>query len=87
VTTRRIAGRYRVFARLQVSERVNARLRVARGGTVYGQRTVLLRRGRATTWVPLARITRPGTYWLLVRLRDVDGQVRTLRARRFAVGR
>ena len=86
VSSRRVAGRYRVFARIEITKLVNARLSVIRGPRVIGQRLVLLRRARTTAWVALARSTRPGRCLLVIRLRDRDGQIVTIQ-RRIVVGR
>ena len=86
VASRRVDGRLRVFARLEVTKLVNARLRVTRGTRLLGQRVVLIRRARSTGWVALAPSTRPGSCLLLIRLTDREGNVVTLR-RRIVLGR
>jgi Divergent InlB B-repeat domain len=87
VSSQRVGSRNRVVVRIRVNKRANARLRIARGARVLGQRLVLLRAGRTTTWVVLAKATPPGGAWLLIRLRDADGQIVTLTPRRIRIGR
>jgi hypothetical protein len=86
VTSHRVAGRYGVRVGLEVTKLVNTRLRVTRGGSVLGQRLLLIRKARTTTWVPILPSARPGSAVLLIQLRDRDGQVVTFR-RRVDVGR
>jgi hypothetical protein len=86
LTSRRVAGRYRVFARIEVTKLVDARLKVTRAARVLGQRAVPIRKARATAWVALARSTRPGPCVMLIQLRDRDGQVVIIR-RRIVLGR
>lgn len=86
VSAHRVGGRYRVVARLKVNKRVNARLTVARGSRVVGQRLVPLGAGRTKTSVGLAKGTRPGRAWLVLRVRDADGQIVT-KTRRIQLGR
>ena len=85
VSWRRVDGRRRLLARVEMSKLVNARLRVLRGTRILGQRTVELRPGRATPWVALARSTRAGPGVLQIRFSDRDGQVVTVR-RQVVVG-
>ena len=84
-SSRRVGGRYRVHAQVELSKLATARLRVLRGGRLLGQRTVAAAPGRRTLWVALARTTRAGPGLLQLRLTDRDGQVVTL-SRRVVVG-
>jgi hypothetical protein len=76
---RRVGGRYRVVARIDVSKQATGLLRVARGRRVLGARTVVLPKGRTKAWVALAPAIRSGTSWLLLRIRDSDDHVLTFR--------
>ena len=86
VSWRRVGGRYRVLAQVEVTKLATARLRVVRGTRQLGQRTVTMGRGRATLWVALARSAHAGPGTLQIRFGDRDGQVVTL-SRRVVVGR
>jgi Divergent InlB B-repeat domain len=86
VTAHRNRGTYRIYADLISNKRANARLRVARGSTIFGERLVLIPSGRTTAWIQLPGTTRPGPVWLLIRLRDADGQTSTI-SRRITLAR
>jgi hypothetical protein len=85
VSWRRVQGRLRVLARVEVTKPATARLRVIRAKRVLGQRTVRSKRGRSTLWVALPRSARPGPGTLQLRFTDRDGRVVTVQ-RRVAVG-
>jgi hypothetical protein len=81
VTVSRHRGTYRVRADIVSNKRANARLRVARGSTIFAERLMLVASGHTTARLQLAPTTRPGPAWLLIRLRDSDGQIATVSRR------
>ena len=85
-SSRRIRGRYRVFAGIDVSKQAEARITVLRGKRLLGQRVVNVLRGRSMAWVALNPTTRAGACQLVVRLRDSSGQ-QAIVQRRIVLGR
>ena len=71
----RVKGRYRVFARVEVSKQAQAGISVVRGTRVLGRRVVRVRKGRTIAWVALAPSTKPGACQVRVRVRDAGGQL------------
>ena len=85
-TSRRVKGRYRVVARVDVSTQAEARIAVLRGKRVLGQRVLQVRQGRMSPWVALKPATRTGPCLVVVRLRGSGGQ-QVIVQRRIVLGR
>jgi Divergent InlB B-repeat domain len=85
-SSRRVKGRYRVFARVDVSTNAEARLAVLRGKRLLGGRLVRMRKGRTVAWVALNPATRAGTCQVRLRVRDGSGQLVVVQ-RRIVLGR
>jgi Divergent InlB B-repeat domain len=85
-SARRVKGRYRVYASVDVSKEAEARVTVLRGKRLLGSRVAELRRGRMVTWVALKPSVRAGACQVRVRVRDGSGQLVVVQ-RRIVLGR
>lgn len=70
---------YRVRVWIEVSKAARANLRIGRGKTTYVRRGATLRRGVGSLVATVPRRAGRGRAWLVVGLRDRDGQALTLR--------
>jgi hypothetical protein len=85
-SSKRVNGRYRVFARVELSKPARARLSVLRGKRLLGERVLQMRKGRTTAWVALNPTTRKGACQVRMRVRDGSGQLMIIQ-RRIVLGR
>jgi hypothetical protein len=85
-SSKRVKGRYRVFARVELSKPARARLSVLRGKRLLGERVLQMRKGRTTAWVALNPTTRKGACQVRMRVRDGSGQLVIIQ-RRIVLGR
>lgn len=82
----RYRGRTRIVFFVRTNRVAMARLRLTRGTRILANRLVLVPARGTTTWVQVPRGTRRGQAWLVVRLRDSNGTIVTLKRRLVVAG-